>query len=366
LDVTGENVYYTAKLTAGSSALPMEVAVGNGKFTDMAGNPNAHSNAVMVGVIQTAPSVSISAGQTVFSKGNSGDSLSTQLTFNLSTQSSDFTVEDIEVMGGGLLSNFTPSATNDKVYTATLSEITESTTVKVGKDLFVGGSSPVKNSSSNLLTFNVDTLAPTVTIDITTNSSTPVPLTSLNSLKAGETAKVVFTLSELDKGFGVQAIRVSGGFLSDFQKDTSSISTNKWRAVFNLAPGDARSKVNVVPTINVDAGRFTDMVGNGNIAASSDRIDPTVSRVTDATSATKTKDPITFTVTFDEAVVGLVGTSSFTATNGTVTSVAQVGSSNVYTVVVAPTAGVANGNVALSVVGTGLTDAAGNAACGRR
>ena len=88
---------------------------------------------------------------------------------------------------------------------------------------------------------------------------------------------------------------------------------------------------------------------------------PAVSTVADATSVGTTKDPISFTVTFDEALVGTPSTSNFTATNGTVTSVAQVGSSNVYTVVVAPTVGLASGNVALSLVGTGLADAAGNA-----
>ncbi len=90
-----------------------------------------------------------------------------------------------------------------------------------------------------------------------------------------------------------------------------------------------------------------------------DTLAPSVSTVTDATVASVTKDAITFTVTFDEAVVGTVGTGSFTATNGTVSSVASVGG-NAYTVVVTPTAGVASGNVALSLVGTGLTDTAGN------
>jgi hypothetical protein len=88
---------------------------------------------------------------------------------------------------------------------------------------------------------------------------------------------------------------------------------------------------------------------------------PAVSTVTDATAASVTREAITFTVTFDEAVVGTVSTGSFTATNGSVTSVAQVGSTNAYTVVVTPTAGVASGNVALSLVGTGLSDSAGNA-----
>ena len=82
--------------------------------------------------------------------------------------------------------------------------------------------------------------------------------------------------------------------------------------------------------------------------------------MTDTTVDSVTKDAVTFTVTFDETVVGTVDTSSFTATNGTVTGVTSIGG-NVWTVDVTPTAGVASGTVALSLVGTGLTDAAGNA-----
>ena len=82
--------------------------------------------------------------------------------------------------------------------------------------------------------------------------------------------------------------------------------------------------------------------------------------VTEATTAAITKDPISFTVTFSEALTGTVGTSSFTATNGTVTSV-SAGANNSYTVVVQPTADLASGNVALSLVGTGLSDTLGNA-----
>jgi large repetitive protein len=86
-----------------------------------------------------------------------------------------------------------------------------------------------------------------------------------------------------------------------------------------------------------------------------------VSSVTDATSASVTKDAITFTVTFDGAITGTVGLGTFIATNGTVTAVNRVGTSNAYTVAVTPTAGVASGYVTLSLVGTGLTDASGNA-----
>src|SRR5258706_6936124 len=91
-----------------------------------------------------------------------------------------------------------------------------------------------------------------------------------------------------------------------------------------------------------------------------DTLAPTVTAVTDNSVPAVTNGPISFTATFSEAVRG-VSTGSFTATNGTVASVTQVDPSH-YTIVVNPAAGVASGNVALSLVAGGATDTAGNAA----
>jgi hypothetical protein len=91
-----------------------------------------------------------------------------------------------------------------------------------------------------------------------------------------------------------------------------------------------------------------------------DTVAPTVTTVTDNIAASVTDSPISFSVTFSEAVTG-VSTSSFSATNGSVASVTLVDSSH-YTVLVNPTAGVASGNVALSLALNGATDTAGNKA----
>ncbi len=105
----------------------------------------------------------------------------------------------------------------------------------------------------------------------------------------------------------------------------------------------------------------------GGVAATSNSLNlvvdaaaPTASTVSDGTSADLTNSAISFTVTFDEDVVGTVGTSNFTATNASITSVTPV-NAKTYTVVATPTAGVASGSVALSLVAGTLKDAAGNA-----
>ena len=141
-------------------------------------------------------------------------------------------------------------------------------------------------------------------------------------------------------------------------------TTNAYSVVVTPTPGLASGSV----ALSLVAGSLKDAAGNAladaNLSSKdSQGIDtkaPSVSTVTDTTSADVTKDPISFTVTFNEVVVGTVGTGNFTATNGTVSSVSQVGTTNAYTVVVTPTPGLASASVALNLVGTGLTDALGN------
>jgi stage II sporulation protein D len=77
---------------------------------------------------------------------------------------------------------------------------------------------------------------------------------------------------------------------------------------------------------------------------------PKVTAVVDDSPAELANGDIAFTVTFDEALTGTVGTNNFSATNGTVTSVTRVGSSNAYTVVVTPTVNLASAETLLESV----------------
>ena len=83
---------YTAKLAPGSATAPSEVGVSNGKFTDLAGNPNAPSNVISVGQAGTSPSLSIVADKSFFNAANTagvnGGVPQTTLKFKLSAGSS--------------------------------------------------------------------------------------------------------------------------------------------------------------------------------------------------------------------------------------------------------------------------------------
>ena len=224
----------------------------------------------------------------------------------------------------------------------------------VGNGLTDAAGNAVANANlSNLDSQGIDTKAPAIATvtDATTASLTKDAITftaTFDEAVVGTVSNTSFTAT-------------NGAVTSVERVGTSNVYT----VVVTPTPGLASGNV----ALSLVGTGLTDAVGNAVASASLSTLDsqgidtkaPAITSVSDATTASVTKDAITFTATFDEAVVGTVSTSSFTATNGTVSSVSQVGTSNVYTVVVTPTAGTASGNVALSLVGTGLTDATGNA-----
>ena len=224
----------------------------------------------------------------------------------------------------------------------------------VGNGLTDATGNAVANANlSNLDSQGIDTKAPAIATvtDATTASLTKDAITftaTFDEAVVGTVSNTSFTAT-------------NGAVTSVERVGTSNVYT----VVVTPTPGLASGNV----ALSLVGTGLTDAVGNAVASASLSTLDsqgidtkpPAITSVSDATTASVTKDAITFTATFDEAVVGTVSTSSFTATNGTVSSVSQVGTSNVYTVVVTPTAGTASGNVALSLVGTGLTDATGNA-----
>ncbi len=195
----------------------------------------------------------------------------------------------------------------------------------------------------------IDTLAPSV--------STVTDATAASISKDAINFKVTFG-EEVVGTVSTSSFTATNGTVSS----VTSAGSNAYTVVVTPTAGVASGNValSLVGTGLKDAaGNTVVSVGlSGKDSQGIDTLAPSVNTVTDATAASVTKDPISFTVTFDEAVVGTVGTGSFTATNGAVSSVTSAGS-NAYTVVVTPTAGVI-GNVALSLVGTGLKDAAGN------
>ncbi|NBP46108.1 MAG: hypothetical protein EBU72_13005, partial [Betaproteobacteria bacterium] len=106
--------------------------------------------------------------------------------------------------------------------------------------------------------------------------------------------------------------------------------------------------------------KVVDAQGKFGLGFNKDFIAPSVSSVTDDVigTANASTTNVTYAYTFSESVTGL-STSSFTPTNGTVTSVS--GSGKNWTVNVSPNSGIASGTIGLTLNAGAVTDAAGNA-----
>lgn len=106
-------------------------------------------------------------------------------------------------------------------------------------------------------------------------------------------------------------------------------------------------------------------VSNPAVVVVGDVTAPAVTTITDNIGAAVTNAPVTFTVTFNEALGAAPIASDFNVTNGTIGAINAIGG-NAYTVVVTPTAGLASGNVTLGLktgdagTGAGVQDVAGN------
>ena len=209
-----------------------------------------------------------------------------------------------------------------------------------------GGSSGDKTS---------DTRAPTViavSVPTTAITNQPIPFT--------------VTFDEALVGtVGTQNFSTDNGTITSV---TPVAGTNQYTVVVTPRPGLAKASV----ALYLKGAGLKDAAGNPLADADLaqvfttasqliDTLAPTVSSVSHTPQADVTKESLTFTVTFDEALVGTVSTSSFTATHGRVDSVSLIAETLAYKVVVIPTPNVASGKVALSLVGTGLSDAVGNA-----
>jgi hypothetical protein len=200
----------------------------------------------------------------------------------------------------------------------------------------------------------VDTTAPTLAI--TSNRST---------LKTGETATITFTFSE-DPGStftwngGTGDVLVSGGTLSAIS-GSGTTRTATFTPSANVNGGTA--------SISVAAGSYADAAGNAGGGGSTpslsfDTLAPQVMSITRVGSETSNATSVQYTVIFDSSVTG-VDASDFQLTGtGTGTVAGVTGSGTTYTVTVNDVSGDGTLRLDLKNTGTGITDAAGNAAPG--
>uniref|UniRef100_UPI0040484B66 Ig-like domain-containing protein n=1 Tax=Shewanella sp. TaxID=50422 RepID=UPI0040484B66 len=184
----------------------------------------------------------------------------------------------------------------------------------------------------------IDTVAPTVAIT-----------SDVAALKIGETATITFTFSEAPTGFDADDVTVTGGTLG------AITGTGLTRTATFTPTADSTAAA----SITVGTG-YTDAAGNAGVAGATqtiaiDTIAPSV-LITSDVAALKAGETATITFTFSEAPTGF-DADDVTVTGGTLGAITGTGLTR--TATFTPTA---DSTAAASItVGTGYTDAAGNA-----
>jgi Ca2+-binding RTX toxin-like protein len=300
---------WTATFTAtDNSTTPVSIQVGANTFADGAGNQNiVTSNEVTATVDTVNPTVSIAMAQAAFSDGDSSDTV----TFTFSEAPVGFALSDVTVVGGAL-SNLQATA-NPLVYTATFTATDNSTTpvsIQVGAGVFddaVGND----NTASNEVTATVDTVNPTVNVDVVA--------TSLND--GSNTSQVKFVFSEVPSGFTEADIHLSTGLsliAGSLALDPSDPSGKTYVAAVTANDGFTGAG-----TVTINAVDYTDAAGNagggGSDTVAIDRTNPTATVDIAATTLTDATPASLVTITFSEAVTNF-SNADVTAANGTLTA----------------------------------------------
>jgi Ca2+-binding RTX toxin-like protein len=226
---------------------------------------------------------------------NDGDN-SSLVSFEFSEDVTGFADSDVSV-SGGTLSDFTQVDGNSYQATFTATDGVETTgSVSVTADSYSDLAS--NNGGAGTDTVTIDTLNPTLAVDIVDAS-----------LNDGDNSSLVsFEFSEDVTGFADSDVSVSGGTLSDF----TQVDGNSYQATFTATDG-----VETTGSVSVAADSYSDAAGNnggaGTDTVTIDTLNPTVGITFDSSTLTGQNFSTTVNFQFSEAV-------SFTASNVTLTN----------------------------------------------
>ena len=347
---TGTGTNYSAIFTPTASATANgTISVGANRFADAAGNNNLLGTlATAIKIDTLAPTVTITSSKSSLRAGERAT-----VTFTLSEASASFVAADVTV-AGGTLSNFAGRGTSYSATFIPTANANASGMISVDAARFTDAAGNDNLAASLGAAIKIDTIAPTVTI--TSDKA---------GLRSGETTTITFDLSEGSTNFAAADVTVAGGTLSGFTG-----SDRNYTAVFTPTANSIASG-----TISVAASRFTDAIGNNNVAGSLpralsiDTVVPTVANVTstlaNGTYAIGREVPIQ--VTFREAVF-VTGTPSLalnTSPQRSATYVSGSGSSVLtflYTVLAGDASADLNYASTAALTGGTIVDAAGNPA----
>jgi hypothetical protein len=206
------------------------------------------------------------------------------------------------------------------------------------------GNAPAGTSTSD--NYAIDTVAPTVTVDIV----------DLSLDDASPSSAVTFTFSEAPVNFTAADVTPTNGTIIGF---TATGNPLVYTAIFTADPNFSG-----IGTVSVGTD-WQDAAGNAGVGDDDmvviDTVRPTVSIVVGDTALNIGDDsPVTFT--FSEAPTDFTN-ADVTIENGTLSTILATGDPLVFTATLTPAAGVTDATNMITV-GTAWADAAGNAPAG--
>ena len=265
LDYTSQNA-----LTLNSGSIK-DVAGNNANLTlPIPGESGSLSSTKNFIIDTVSPTITIAAKNSVgnvIADGATTNNDSLLITFTLSEAASNFALSDISV-SGGQLSSFTSNSST--VYSGVFKPSSAGeTTIDVAANKFTD-SAGNNNSASSQFNWSFDNIAPTITIAAKNSVGNVI---ADGATTNNDSLLITFTLSEAASNFALSDISVSGGQLSSFTSNSSTV----YSGVFK--PSSAGET-----TIDVAANKFTDSAGNNNSASSQfnwsfDNIAPSISTV---------------------------------------------------------------------------------------
>ena len=343
---------YTATLTPSNNSVT-SVNVAANKFTDTAGNNNAVSNQFTWSRDNIAPSMTITAsdGTNPIPDGATTNDKSIIVFFNASEPTTNFTVEDV-TLSGGTLGNFL--ASSPTLYITSFTPTSNgATTIDVAANKFTDAAGN-NNTAATQFNWTYDNVSPTATITAVNSSGTAV---ASGSTTNDSQLTLSITANEAVTGLIIDEINISGdGSLSDLIKVSGTVSTVK------LTPtGNGSMSVNIL------AGKMTDIAGNGNIATNTftwtyDGNSPTMA----ITATNGEGEQVVDGATTNDALLNLTFTASEATNDFVLADITLKGanlgnftasSSTVYTAVLTP---IADGSITVGVAANKFTDTGGN------
>ena len=343
-------ITWTATLTPDSNteAGSNVISLNNTGYTDGAGNTGtgtADSGNYAVDTLR--PTASINIDDTALA---AGETAAVNITFSEAVTGLDVT--DFTV-ANGTLSDLT-SSDGGITWTATLTPDSDteagSNVISLNNTGYTDAAGNTGTGTTNSGNYSIDTLRPNASINIDDTS-----------LRAGETATVTITFSEVVSDLDVADFSVANGSLSGLTTNDGGIT---WTAT--LTPDAGVESTSNLITLN-NSG-YTDAAGNNGTGTTNsanysiDTLRPTASINIDDT-ALRAGETTTVTVTFSEAVLGL-DIADFTVANGALSDLTTSDGGITWTATLTPDSDTEAGSNVISLNNTGYTDAARNTGTG--